>query len=228
MSTTDNSENTRSKLLKRFGNACTALFVGMGVYLGLLELGTMLSLVPARFEESVNLQITIFSHGVASGSYVVFMFWGTILFFVVSLFIFLACGPLPEESSNVSQTTETPSTDTPALQPRMFLKHVSLAIYCACAIINDAVVNRADGTTLVKGGLDRVMEMATASFIIYLKQMCFYAVVFLVVLVVVVRKQVKCLETNADVENGVASAPDDTSEKVGLLSDVDEKIGAKA
>ncbi|KAF9054948.1 hypothetical protein BDZ89DRAFT_760 [Hymenopellis radicata] len=174
--------NSPSPFVLRLARICNSFFYGIGIYGYFLQLGQLLSLIPPQYEEAAKTHIRIVSQAVATGSYAVLMFWLSILFIVgVAKKIGAAMKPAAEVSSaGASNNTESaPAQEAAATFPIM--RFGVLLIYCICGIVNDTVINRAKDSPLVEGGLDRMSEMVSSSFDIYLMEICWFNTVFFVV-----------------------------------------------
>ena len=163
-------------------HVCNAAFFGIGVYVYLLEFGIHFSLVPPRFEQSVSAQITVLAEYAAAMGYVALLYWA-LPFFVAPFF--MPCPKCTHEDD--PEELKTPSC-------------IDAPIYCASLILNDALLNRADGSRLVEGAIDRIKVLGTSGLIIFLQQVCIFAVIMFVVRFVSACKATRC--TVSDVESG--------------------------
>ncbi|KAF9054949.1 hypothetical protein BDZ89DRAFT_765 [Hymenopellis radicata] len=195
------------KLSSRFVHVCNVLFYGLGIYVFILELIYFFNLMPPRLEVEVARQITIISYAIATGCYVVLMFWLSIHFFFLPLFRLK--NSLTDEfliDASVQTDAELPSTPHDSWKSR--IQCCFAATYCIILIINDAVINRLYDSTAVEGGLTRVGEMIISSFDIYLTELFYLSLILLCYITYVLRRAYlaarQARQEQIDLENNIA------------------------
>lgn len=218
------------KFCLRLARASAFVLFGLGAYAYALELGTYLSLVPSEYKQSVETQITIVSYAAASGAWVPLMFFGTI---GVVVLVFRKLTALDAAATHSEEHVALPKVDTCKVYGH---RQCIMVHYCLSLVINDALVNRAQDSSLVSGGLFRMATTFIEATSVYIRQLCMFAFVFLIASIFALRKAHAAMrrarEEQGDVERSAATGGDDVpaadeksgiNQKEAILVDVTEQ-----
>ncbi|KAF8915327.1 hypothetical protein CPB85DRAFT_1432932 [Mucidula mucida] len=173
------------KLSSRFVHVCNVLFYGLGIYVFILESIYFRNFVPPRLEVEVAKQITVIAYAVATGCYVVLMFWLSIHCFFLPLFRLKES--LMHESLIEISATDAESPSTP----------------------HDPTWKQ-DDSMPVEGGLTRITEMIISSFHIYLTELSYLSLILLCYITHVLRRAYlaarQARQEQIDLEDNIADA----------------------
>ncbi|KAK0451348.1 uncharacterized protein EV420DRAFT_1560556 [Desarmillaria tabescens] len=138
------------------------LWYSLGAYLYVLELIYASSCLPPSFQDRLHTQIQATSPSLAIGGMVVYMFYalfalGYILPYLADMLarMFPSCDD--EEPSGTYITRRLPTN-----------------IFNIMLIVNDAILQRADGSAILEGAIARVVDIAKLTFPIFLKEVALF------------------------------------------------------